>query len=1771
MNIRLAAIILSIGFFVFQLGNSAGDIAPVVKAARPSVGSVSLAETGLVARIEPGAGDRLNFHLRTTPYEVTLTSLSDNLHLICPDLSCQTGSPRQLRFPLDRLAGRQIRFEFGRHQFTVSLAPNEPVDLAVVYYGRDQTLTLTTADQLRLTSLEWAGPLTLNLTTDRPKTVILGALTATALTVSGGTPIDHLRFTGPVKIGQVIRLNHPGTVTLAESELVGGGDVYFRVGHILYIRDSAAQSVIIRAGGRLRLEGVQQVNISALHHPGSALISQGDMVLRSNEAIRGDIHYLAGGNFKIEQANGRAGDLISPDDPIILAEGDVSLGDYTGASLHILAGGQVLLNSATITGTETTANTISPGNTTLLNGTTSLGDVANLTLSNGTAVVIDGSTRPTLDIRAGINWAGLGGPPIPPDQVIPPGSVTPTFSGATGAAITVTRGITITPPAGVVLLTNQYQPGDLAGNIFVGDITAGTALPNSDGSSITLDSRADITTGALTGQAEVTGLGVTAGDGGPITLLAPNGSITSAGNLSTFARVPVNNSGTAGNGGAILLAAAGDISLNGGNAQVESFASANSEGDAGNGGDISIETTGGDIALGTLLAQSFAGTNGAAGNGGSVTVTTGDGAINIGGGFFASVQTFAQDFNSTAGDAGNVVISATTGLSVAQAIQAYAPGSGSQAGDITLITSGGNLEAGDLQAFAANTSSPGLPGNVTARALNGGVTVGDIEAYANALFINNPAQAGGNITVEAGNGDVVMGRLRAFSEARGQLGDTGDGGSIQVIATNGSISGQGDILAYARSAINNGDSGLAGAGGSILLQATNNISITGNFDSSSQAQIFGGEGGAASSGGPIILAAENGAITIGGNLAAYAEARDSVANGGNISLTATNGITLNNGAGTIRAYAFAQEGSVGNGGDVSLTMDSGNLILQSIDSYAFNPFGTGTAGNGGAIAIQTGNGSINLSGNNFTALRADVATAGSAGNGGNITLTATQGINIAGPISARVRGIDGNGGDISLTTAAGSLTTTLVDASTAFGVGGSPGNGGNILLQALTGSLTTADVDTYSNAFFINNDSGNGGNITLRALNGEVTTGRLHAYSEARGAQGDTGNGGRIEVTATGGSIIAGGEVRADALSAINNNGSGVAGNGNNVVLQATANISITGGIRTLSGALNSSTGQASPTGAANAAGGVTLSANTIALSYIDARSVATTTLGRGGIVEITAGQFFQGSGVIFGRDETISTAGLPNSSAITITHGGDGVIPFIIGDPATNGVAGTLATGDASLTPVQAFFFDHFEPPNLWLLSTLPPALVINEIMKAPQAVLDENGEWIEIYNAGSKTFDLNGCRLNDDGGETHLINNGAPLLINPGQYVVLGSSNDFAVNGGVDVAYAYNFYFLNDAGDEVVLECGGLEIDRVNYDDGLTFPNPAGASMQLLAPTLDNNSGANWCQAALVWPGSAGDRGTPGQANICPTDLALSLTVTPPTLTPGQALTYTLIYTNAGPAVANAVITDIVPVELTNVGFISSGAPITPLGGLTYVWQVAGLLPGTGGVISITGVVSPSLAPGTVLTNTAQIATVSDSNASNNTAEVETTVVVEILPVEITYVPFIMKSEPPSPPDLVVDQLIVTSQAITVVVRNIGDTAVIDAFWVDVYINPATPPTGVNQAWDDVGQQGLVWGVIGPALPILTDTTLTLTFGDVYYRPDLSQVSFPLAVGTPVYAQVDSVNLLTTYGGVLESHEITGGAYNNITQTLSISGATVVRPTVVEPPVSKVDLPAR
>ena len=101
-------------------------------------------------------------------------------------------------------------------------------------------------------------------------------------------------------------------------------------------------------------------------------------------------------------------------------------------------------------------------------------------------------------------------------------------------------------------------------------------------------------------------------------------------------------------------------------------------------------------------------------------------------------------------------------------------------------------------------------------------------------------------------------------------------------------------------------------------------------------------------------------------------------------------------------------------------------------------------------------------------------------------------------------------------------------------------------------------------------------------------------------------------------------------------------------------------------------------------------------------------------------------------------------------------------------------------------------------------------------------------------------------------------------------------------------------------------------------------------------------------------------------------------------------------------------------------------------------------------------------------------------------------------------------------------------------------------MYIYPETKSVAVNQTWRHVGTQGVVWGITMDVFPMEPgeEIVLVATSGGAgtYYWPTLSQVTWPIPVGTPIWAQVDSAHASTAYGAVLENHERTGGVYNNI-----------------------------
>jgi filamentous hemagglutinin family protein len=294
-----------------------------------------------------------------------------------------------------------------------------------------------------------------------------------------------------------------------QGQLEAGGDLTLQATDTVKIRDSVNNPFIAAANGQLLVQGNQNVDIFALNHPNSGLFSGGDLILRSANAVSGDAHYWSGGNFKIEQLNENLGNFVSLFDPIVFANGDISFDSYEGASLHILAGGSVNINSIVITGTGTADDSINPTNTP---------ELANVTLSDGTELTIDGSTQPTVDIRAGIDWTQLGG--LPGNSSFGVDIPSEVFgASATSGDINI-GSIDIAAPNGLVFLTNQYLPNISLpeSNIQVETILTGDRFFDfsGKGGSVIIDSRQGLdVTKQINTSSEL-------GDAGNINLLAGN-------------------------------------------------------------------------------------------------------------------------------------------------------------------------------------------------------------------------------------------------------------------------------------------------------------------------------------------------------------------------------------------------------------------------------------------------------------------------------------------------------------------------------------------------------------------------------------------------------------------------------------------------------------------------------------------------------------------------------------------------------------------------------------------------------------------------------------------------------------------------------------------------------------------------------------------------------------------------------------------------------------------------------------------------------------------------------------------------------------------------------------------------------------------------------------------------------------------------------------------------------------------------------------------------
>jgi filamentous hemagglutinin family protein len=823
-------------------------------------------------------------------------------------------------------------------------------------------------------------------------------------------------------------------------------DLTLQAQDLVKIRDTSTSPFVAVSGRDLRIQGNQAVDIFTLNHLNSGFWSGGNMVLRSLNPVIGDAHFYAGNNLKIEQLNGSLGNLISPNDPVILANGDVALGDYTGASLHILAGGSVTLGNITINSAGDVATTINPSNTTLFNATKTYADLATYGSALGSpSITIDGSQQATLDVRAGVDWSQLGG--LSTNQVLGTFALPntdPTYvTTPSNANITINGNIRVSQPNGLVLLTNQFLPNTLTGVISTRGIDTSTGLAGLNGGDIRVDGRGDIAIANAALRSYVS-VFANAGNGGAISLSTSNGTISlTNSNLDTYASVSSNT----GNGGAITLS-----TLNGGislaNSSLSSYSTSVSGNSSRNGGAIALSASNGNISLINSNLKSYSQSildN--AGNGGAISLSATNGNISLNN---SNPSSYSTSTIGNAGNGGAVSFSTFNGnisligsSTLTQSRAEFGSGNAGNGGTISFSALNGNITLNNSISVVISLSNSGNIGN--------GGAISFFNSNGNILLTGSGAIAygknGGAISFTNSNGNIRLSGLALISTSNSSSVNVGNGGAISFSNTNGNISLAG--------ATTDSSSSSSGNGGAIFFSNTNgNISI----DNSKLASNSISNSGNAGNGGAISFSNTNGNISLNGSIfiSSYSQADfGNAGNGGAISFSTSNGdISLESSSPS--SYSSSKFGNAGNAGAISFATSKGNISLTSSFSNAYSQSDSGNAGNGGKISFYTPNGNISLT--RSASFAYSLSNTGNAGNGGAISFFTSN-------------------GNISFTRSASSSYTNSTN--------GNVGNAGNIDLSASNGSIITNGFDPrrYLLATAISKlgESGAGGDIKIVA------------------------------------------------------------------------------------------------------------------------------------------------------------------------------------------------------------------------------------------------------------------------------------------------------------------------------------------------------------------------------------------------------------------------------------------------------------------------------------------------------------------------------------------------------------------------------------------------------------------------------------------------------------------------------------------------------------------
>ncbi|MFZ9739429.1 MAG: CHAT domain-containing protein, partial [Prochlorotrichaceae cyanobacterium] len=728
------------------------------------------------------------------------------------------------------------------------------------------------------------------------------------------------------------------------------------------------------------------------------------------------------------------------------------------------------------------------------------------------------------------------------------------------------------------------------------------------------------------------------------------------------------------------------------------------------------------------------------------TITLNDSITSYGGNLLVGQTTPPESLiiNLSPGDrfldtqGGEVYLASTGDLSLNRIIQ-------TQGGDLTVtaLTIDANCPT-NASCNAFNTSSNTGGGDITLKTTTPDSSKESI-TFAGNLDARGNTAAGGDIRLETEAAKIRFNADNVLTDAdiflisdRGAIETTSlsDTSRIQgrnlTIQTNTSdillgtpiFSQGGDISLRSNSGIINTQSiTLDTDGGDVRLQTGNDI-LLGSISTNANGAIDGGDI-TILSGGDIIAAP-------GTILSAIA-----IANGGNISLTANADIR------TADISSFTS-GIAADSGNLSVISTGGSIDTSRGDIATSDPLFT-------ASALGKA-GDVNLIANRFLTIGDIEARSLSQNNaGGNIVLEG-QTITLAGgtvdaPTVIRSNGIDltfdapvtvtdnfavvlgdtstlqfldtiNGPGSLQLITEGSATDSILLSNSiggitplTAFSIGGATTEAGILSLPKVRTNPTTIQQIQTLNDIFISsrgitaptgfNAVSAQGNIVIE---GTVTSsGRpvtLNADQQLFTSSIDTSS-----TTTTGGVVHLIGNT---LLTTGNINTSSNPAAGGSIALASSAGTittgdlnssGITGGDIDVRAEIAIGAGIINSSGSQGDGGNVFLDPiGDIQVSSINAQGGVN---GTGGDVVAITDRFFRATGTFSDQNlltASISTAGGQGGGTTVIRHGGSGVVPFVVGDAATNGTAGVISRGnDTSVRTIapDSFLFTYTQDPD--------------------------------------------------------------------------------------------------------------------------------------------------------------------------------------------------------------------------------------------------------------------------------------------------------------------------------------------------------------------------------------------------------------------------------------------------------------------------------------------